>query len=187
MAMERLDIQPEKLRWAIQRAGASEEMAVESFPMLSEWLSQEKRPTLRQLKNFATKFHVPLGYLFLSDMPEESIPIPMFRGEAGQQDHFDLNVYETVMNVQARQEWLEEYLEENDIDTCEFIGTINTLTPISEAVSRLRANLKLAKRVGTDKTYISRIEKGVIEPGVGMFFRIIDALGLKVDIVRQIM
>lgn len=45
----------------------------------------------------------------------------------------------------------------------------------------------LAKRVGTDKTYISRIEKGVIEPGVGMFYRIIDALGLKVDIVRQIM
>lgn len=45
----------------------------------------------------------------------------------------------------------------------------------------------LAKKVGTDKTYISRIERGVIEPGVGMFFRIIDALGLKVDIVRPIM
>lgn len=42
----------------------------------------------------------------------------------------------------------------------------------------------LAKRVGTDKTYISRIEKGVIEPGAGMFFRIIGALGLRVDIVR---
>ena len=45
----------------------------------------------------------------------------------------------------------------------------------------------LAKKVGTDKTYISRIERGVIEPGAGMFFRIIDALGLRVDIVRPIM
>lgn len=45
----------------------------------------------------------------------------------------------------------------------------------------------LAKRVGTDKTYISRIEKGVIEPGIGLFFRIMDALGLKVDIVKPIM
>lgn len=44
----------------------------------------------------------------------------------------------------------------------------------------------LAKKVGTDKAYISRVEKGVIEPGVGMFFRIIDALGLKIDIVRPI-
>lgn len=46
---------------------------------------------------------------------------------------------------------------------------------------------ELAEKVGTNKTYISRIEKGVIEPGVGLFFRIIDALGLKVEIVKPIM
>ena len=45
----------------------------------------------------------------------------------------------------------------------------------------------LAKKVGTDKTYISRIEKGAIEPGVGLFFRIMDALGLKVEIARPLM
>lgn len=45
----------------------------------------------------------------------------------------------------------------------------------------------LARKVGTDKTYISRIEKGVIEPGVGMFFRIVEALGLRVNIVRPLM
>lgn len=45
----------------------------------------------------------------------------------------------------------------------------------------------LARKVGTDKTYISRIEKGLVEPGVGLFFRIIDALGLKIDIVRPLM
>ena len=44
----------------------------------------------------------------------------------------------------------------------------------------------LAKKVGTDKTYISRIEKGAIEPGVGLFFRIMDALGLKVEIARPL-
>lgn len=46
---------------------------------------------------------------------------------------------------------------------------------------------ELAEKVGTNKTYISRIEKGVIEPGVGLFFRIIDALGLKVEIVKPVM
>lgn len=46
---------------------------------------------------------------------------------------------------------------------------------------------ELAEKVGTNKTYISRIEKGVVEPGVGLFFRIIDALGLKVEIVKPIM
>lgn len=42
----------------------------------------------------------------------------------------------------------------------------------------------LAEKVGTNKSYISRIEKGLIEPGVALFFRIIEALGLKVEIVR---
>jgi len=45
----------------------------------------------------------------------------------------------------------------------------------------------LAQKVGTDKTYISRIERGMVEPGVGLFFRIMDALGLKIDIVRPLM
>ena len=70
----------------------------------------------------------------------------MFRGEAGQQNHFNLNVYDTVMNVQARQEWLEEYLNENEIDTCKFVGSISTKTSISEAVSRLRSILELESR-----------------------------------------
>jgi len=45
---------------------------------------------------------------------------------------------------------------------------------------------ELAKRIGTSKSYISRIEKGIIEPGVGTFYRIIDALGLRIDIVKPI-
>lgn len=45
---------------------------------------------------------------------------------------------------------------------------------------------ELAERVGTNKTYISRIERGLIEPGIGLFCRIVDALGLRVELVRQI-
>ena len=54
------------------------------------------------------------------------------------------------------------------------------------AKRKMKSN-ELAEKVGTNKTYISRIEKGVIEPGVGLFFRIIDALGLKIEIVKPIM
>ena len=146
MAVERLNIQPGLLRWVIRRAGVSEDKAIETFPLLDGWLSQEKQPTLSQLKKIAAKFYVPFGYLFMSNLPMENIPFPMFRGEAGQQDHFDLNVYDTVMNVQARQEWLEEFFAENDIDTCKFVGSINTKTSISEAVCKLRTLLGLDDR-----------------------------------------
>lgn len=46
---------------------------------------------------------------------------------------------------------------------------------------------ELAKKVGTDKTSISRIENGLIEPGIGLFFHILDALGLKFEIVKPVM
>ena len=45
---------------------------------------------------------------------------------------------------------------------------------------------ELAERIGANKSYVSRIEKGQIEPGVGTFFRIIDALGLRFEIVRPL-
>lgn len=45
---------------------------------------------------------------------------------------------------------------------------------------------ELALRVGTTKSYISKIENGVVEPGVGLFFRLINALGLRIDITNPI-
>ena len=170
MAIERLNIQLERLRWAIQRAGISEEKAIEVFPLLDEWLYQGKRPTLNQLKKFATRFYVPLGYLFLEVLPVESIPFPMFRGGTGQQNDFDLNVYETVMGVQARQEWLEEYLEENERDSCRFVGSISTLTPINETVDRLRTILELDSRwafsLSTPDAAVSLLSQKLEDAGV---------------------
>lgn len=44
--------------------------------------------------------------------------------------------------------------------------------------------MMLAEKVGTSKSYISRVEKGTLEPGVGMFLRMIDALGLRFEVVK---
>lgn len=45
---------------------------------------------------------------------------------------------------------------------------------------------ELAARVGTDKTYISRIERGLIEPGIGLFCQIAHALGMQVEMVKTV-
>ena len=45
---------------------------------------------------------------------------------------------------------------------------------------------ELARRINSSKSYISRVERGLITPSVGVFYRIINALGLRVDIVRPI-
>lgn len=40
---------------------------------------------------------------------------------------------------------------------------------------------ELADKIGADKSYISRIENGKTEPKVSTFYRIIEALGLKIN------
>ncbi len=44
---------------------------------------------------------------------------------------------------------------------------------------------ELAEKVGVNKSYISRIERGSIEPGAGLFYRIIEALGFRIEICRE--
>ena len=45
---------------------------------------------------------------------------------------------------------------------------------------------ELAERVGTNKTYISHIENGSVEPGAGMFLRILGALGHRFDVSQSL-
>ncbi len=45
---------------------------------------------------------------------------------------------------------------------------------------------ELASKVGTTKSYISKIENGVIEPGVAMFHQIVTALGLRIELVKEL-
>ena len=45
---------------------------------------------------------------------------------------------------------------------------------------------ELAQRINISKSYISKIEKGHINPSAGLFFSIINALGMRVEIVKSI-
>jgi transcriptional regulator with XRE-family HTH domain len=45
---------------------------------------------------------------------------------------------------------------------------------------------ELAHKTGTSKSYISRIENGAISPSVGVFYRLISAMGMRIEIVRPI-
>ncbi len=45
---------------------------------------------------------------------------------------------------------------------------------------------ELANRIGADKAYISRIEKGITVPSVATFYRVVNALGLSVQLTPAI-
>ena len=45
---------------------------------------------------------------------------------------------------------------------------------------------ELARRIGAGKSYISKIDNGDLEPGAGTFYRIIEALGLRIEILKPV-
>lgn len=58
---------------------------------------------------------------------------------------------------------------------------------ISEARRSEKMSLQtLADKVGVTRKYLSDVEHGVVEPGVTLFLRTIDALGLRFDIARPL-
>lgn len=172
----RIEISEQRYRWALHRAGLTEDSYMNSHPRsdLRLWLSDEKRPTVRQLEDFAKSVNIPFGYLFLDEIPQERIPFPVFRGDAGRYDHFDLNVYDTVGVVEQRQSWLEDYLLENEVDTCQLVGTVTRQTPVQEAVERLRRVLNLEPRwafgLATSDAAVSKMTEMMEYAGIFIAF-----------------
>ncbi len=41
---------------------------------------------------------------------------------------------------------------------------------------------ELAKKIGTDKSYISRVERGLTIPSIATFYRMVSAMGLTVEL-----
>ena len=45
---------------------------------------------------------------------------------------------------------------------------------------------ELGRRIGANKSYISRVENGLIDPTISTVYSILSALGLKIEIVRPV-
>jgi Zn-dependent peptidase ImmA (M78 family) len=112
--MARVEVRPELISWARERARLSADELAKRFPKLVEWESGAEKPTLRQLEAYANATAAPLGYLFLSEPPEEALPISDFRTLGDKPVRRPSpNLLDTVFDMQRRQAWLrEERIEE---------------------------------------------------------------------------
>ncbi len=164
-------IQPEMLHWAIRRAGYTVEEMTEKVPQLAAWLDGTKQPTVKQLEDFSKKTYLPFGYFFLPEPPKEELPIPFFRTNGIAQEQVSINVYDTILLLQQRQEWLREYLKENDFAELEYVGKYRENGTVSAIVGDIRKTLGLNENWASEfKTWdaaqahlVAQIEdKGII-------------------------
>lgn len=126
----RAPVNPELVSWARKRAGYSLEELTKKFKKLPDWESGLTQPTMNQIEDFARKVHVPLGYLFCSEPPEEAIPIPDFRTFSGDKvTRPSPNLLDTLCACLRRQHWYQEFALVEQLPEFDFIGSVTISTP----------------------------------------------------------
>ncbi len=122
--MARIAINRDLLIWARERSGLSEESLERRFPKLHQWLEGSVQPTMRQIEQFARKTRTPVGYFFLSEPPEEKLPIPHFRTIDDRPDQSPSpELLDTVYTMQQRQAWMREFLIDQGQSPLPFYGS----------------------------------------------------------------
>lgn len=132
------------IKWAISRAGYEMDEFFMKFPKTEKWVNGDEKPTVKQLENFSHKVHVPFGYMFLNNPPDEQIPIPYFRTGKTDVRSVSLNVYHTIQNLQERQNWLTNYLEDSGYHDLGFVGKFSVHDSYMDIVNDIRNTLQLS-------------------------------------------
>ncbi|MEX2605792.1 MAG: ImmA/IrrE family metallo-endopeptidase [Kiritimatiellia bacterium] len=159
------------LEWAAQRADLDESTLTRKFPRWPEWIRGEAEPSARQLEDFSKKTHVPFGYFFLPEPPEEQIPIPDYRTISGNKVvRPSPALLETVYAMQRRQAWMREDQMQAGIEPFEFVGSASVKED-AEAVGR-----ELRRMLGLNDGWAAQVRTWTA--AVGEFRHAIEDLGV---------
>lgn len=140
--MNRVSVNLELLRWARERAGLRVPDLVTRFPKLAAWEEGVQTPTLRQLEGFARAVHVPIGYFFLPEPPDEPLPIPDFRTMEGRDiQRPSPNLLDTLYSCQERQAWYREFAQVTRQPESGFVGSATLKTKPEDVAQRMCATI----------------------------------------------
>ena len=138
----RVDVKPQLLRWARERAGIEPEALVKRFPKYREWESGQGQPTFKQLEQLAKTTHAPIGSFFLSEPLQEPVPIPDLRTVGNRPvTRPSVDLLDTVYLCQQRQDWYRDYARMEGEERLPFVGSATPASDVEATASGMRAAL----------------------------------------------
>lgn len=138
----RVEVKPELLKWARERASYDLAVLAHRFPKLAEWEQGAAQPTLKQLEDFAKATHTSIGFLFLTEPPVERVPIPDFR--TVKNSHVPRpspDLLDTVYVCQQRQEWYRDFARSMGEAPLSFVGSASLQSDIETTAATMREEL----------------------------------------------
>ena len=171
--MIRAPVNPVLLSWARERAGIAREDLAVKFKKLPEWEDGQTQPTLKQAEEFARAVHAPVGYLFLSEPPEEAVPIPDFRTFSGHAvTRPSPNLLDTIYACQERQGWYRDFARVAGEPELDFVGSVSVEASPETVAAQIREAL--------DFDLAARRECPTWTDGLRLFIRQADEAGVLV-------
>ena len=141
-------VTPKLITWARERAGLDTDSASKKLgvrpTVLQSWEDGEEHPSLKQAENLANRFNIPFGYLYLSQEPIESLPLPDLRTVAGAPPGKPSPEFLDVLDdALTKQQWYREHLESLESEPLEFIGKFTIHDPVVVVAADIRHTLGL--------------------------------------------
>jgi Zn-dependent peptidase ImmA (M78 family) len=138
-----IKVKADILTWAITRAGFDLHEFIDKLPNVQKWIEGERNPTVKQLEDFSRKVYIPFGYLLLPAPPKENLPIPFYRTEGTKTATVNLNIYDTILTMQQRQDWLKHYLKDLAYSPLPYVGRFKNHLNVADIVRDIRKTLEL--------------------------------------------
>lgn len=178
--MIRVTVNPQLLRWARERSGIPSDSLARRFKKLPEWEDGETQPTLKQVEAFARAVHVPVGYLFLTEPPEETIPIPDFRTLVGHEvTRPSPHLLDTIYMCQERQSWYRDFARLSGWSGLDFVGNASLEVSPDDVAEEMRERLRFEPA--------ARRECSTWTDALRLFIRQADAAGVLVMVSGVVM
>ena len=140
--MMRVEVRPDLLRWARERAGLELGELAQRIPQLPSLERGEARPTLKQIERFARATYTPVGFLFLQEPPIERVPIPDLRTAGNERiERPSPDLLDTVYICQQRQEWYGDFARSVREEPLPFVGSVRLTSEIEMTAASMRCVL----------------------------------------------
>jgi Zn-dependent peptidase ImmA (M78 family) len=144
MIYPKIQIDPSRYKWAIEKTDVDKIVIYKNFPKLDDWISGKDQPTMNQLSNFSLQTHIPIGYFFLDTPPTESIELLKYRTLQSHPNSYpSKNLLDTILHMTNLQDWMREYFINYIENKNNFVASLKNVSTIELMVHEIRNKLNI--------------------------------------------
>ena len=169
-------LNPRAFTWARERSKRGIEGLSKEFPDLSKWEQGIEQPTAQQLEKYAKDTYTPVPYFFISEIPDDTLPIHDFRTFGNQSiSRPSADLLDTIYACQERQEWYKEYAIENyGEEPLPLVGKYQLSADPIQVVQDIRKTLgfdkTIRKKAKSNNEYLKILIKQIENIGILVMF-----------------